>query len=144
MTSMSTATLLPHSAPDRPAERLLLFMIRRMGMGGLDDAHAAQAMIATFGRNFRQPLVLLRAFMAELARVAARPLMIAPCCCLRSTSDERQLLDAIAISAVDPREAHDRLIGLLAVRHCHAAIATAQAVGGTFANLGYPLEPAED
>lgn len=135
----SLAALLPHRGPDGAAERLLLFAIRRMALGGLDDAYAAHAMFTTFGRGFRRPLVLLRATMAEVSRVSAPALMIAPCCCPRITADERGLMTAIAEARVRPAAAHDRLAGLLRLHHSPAAAETARALSDAFADLGHPL-----
>jgi hypothetical protein len=131
--------ILPHRMPDGAAERLLLFALRRMAVAGIDDAYAANAMLNFFGRGFRRPLVLLRATMAEVSRVSARALMIAPCCCPRSTADEHGLMSAIALAHSDPRAGHDNLARLLNVRHCHTAGETARALADAFTDLGRPL-----
>ncbi|HEX8445271.1 MAG TPA: DUF6628 family protein [Sphingomonas sp.] len=137
--SPAPAQILPHAMPDGAADRLLLFALRRMAAGGIDDAYAASAMLNIFGRGFRRPLVLLRATMAEVSRVSARALMIAPCCCPRTTADEHGLMTAIAHSRTDPRAGHGRLAALLAVRHCHTAAETARALADAFTDLGRPL-----
>ena len=53
--------LLPHTAPDITGTRLFLQVVRRMGVGGLNDAHAANMLIGVFGLSFRRPLVLAEA-----------------------------------------------------------------------------------
>jgi hypothetical protein len=78
--------LLPRPAPAEPEQRLLLYAIRRIGAHGLNDAHAANAMLSTFGQSYRRPLILLRAFLAETARVSKLKVTIAACCCGRMTS----------------------------------------------------------
>src|SRR5881628_304358 len=80
--------LLPHAAPAHPYRRLLLFAVRRMAAGGIADAHAAYALFTGFGLGYRRPLILLRALMAEVSRVSAAQLKVAPCCCARMTRDE--------------------------------------------------------
>ncbi|WP_240499914.1 DUF6628 family protein [Sphingomonas montana] len=141
LTAESTATtrMLPHAMPAGSADRLLLFAIRRMAQAGIDDAYASNAMLNHFGRGFRRPLVLLRATIAEVSRVSARSLMVAPCCCPRITADEHGLLSAIAGAVHDPRDAHDRLARHLGVRHCHVAGETMRALDDAFRDLGHPL-----
>lgn len=135
--------VLPHAAPACPYARLLLFGIRRMAAGGLADAHAAHAFLAGFGLGFRRPLTLLRALMAEAARVSATRLVVAPCCCPRMTGDEAALLAAVAAARGDPAGAHRQLADVLRVRDCLGLVTSAQAVAGSFADLGMPLAPAE-
>lgn len=134
------AALLPHALPEQSPARLLLFAIRRIAVGGLDDAQAASALLMGFGLGFRRPLVLLRALMAELSRVSQRKLALAPCCCARTTRDEAALLAVIGDALAAPRAAHDRLARTLAVRDCLGALTTAQALTTAFADLGHPLE----
>jgi hypothetical protein len=139
--SSQAAGMLPFSVPESPYVRLLLYAVRRMAAGGLDDAFATQALIGGFGINFRRPLILLRAFMGESARVAGKKLMVAPCCCGRMTGDERALLSSIALSADHPELAHDALSETLGVRSCLGLLTSAQAVASSFADLGMPLAP---
>jgi hypothetical protein len=87
-------TLLPRPLPSEGSARLLLFGFRRLATHGLQDAHAANAMIGGFGLGFRRPLILLRALMAELSRVSNRKIVVAPCCCLRMTTAGR-IIEAI-------------------------------------------------
>jgi len=131
--------LLPHAAPASPYRRLLLFAIRRMAVGGISDAHAAHAIFTGFGLGYWRPLVLLRALMAELARVSTVQLMIAPCCCSRMTRDEAMLLDLIAEAPARPAQVHQAMGDLLRVRTCLGALSSAEAVANAFADLGMPL-----
>ncbi|WP_205412185.1 DUF6628 family protein [Sphingomonas crusticola] len=133
-------TMLPHAAPASPYRRLLLFAIRRMAVGGIGDAHAAHAMFTGFGLGYRRPLVLLRALMAELARVAATKLTVAPCCCTRMTHDEAMLLELIAESPASPEAVHEAMRGMLQTRTCLGALMSAQAVAVAFHDLGMPLQ----
>jgi len=60
-----------------------------MGATGLNDASAASAFIGLFGLSYRRPLVLVRALMAETARVSARTISLAPCCRGRMAAPSR-------------------------------------------------------
>lgn len=91
-----TTDPLPLPLPRLPAERVMLIAMRRMGAHGLHDAHAAMLIFNTYGIGFRRPLVLLRAFMMELARGAQRQIVIAPCCARRMTRDEGRLLACLS------------------------------------------------
>ena len=124
--------------PSALADRVLLFAMRRMAAAGLDDAHAANAMLGRFGLGYRRPLVLLRALMAELARASTRSITVAPCCCLKVTGDEQTLLRAIA--AQDSRAAYALLTALLGTPDCLGAVTTAEAVGQALRDLGCTLE----
>lgn len=136
----STAHLLPHGAPDRSGTRLLLLTVRRMGVGGLNDAHAASMLIGSFGLSFRRPLILVRALMAEVARASQRTIMIAPSCCCRMTDAESILLDAVAASLDTPGSAHRAFCRLLGVDTAIGVLSSAQAVAQAFADLGRPLD----
>lgn len=138
-----TTTSLTQPAPDCPYAVLLLFAMRRMAAGGLHDAFAVQAMLAGFGLGFRRPLVLLRAFMAEAARVSTVTITMAPCCCRRTTRGERALLGAMTLAIADPAAAHARLRATLQVRDCLGLVTSAQAVAAAFADLGMPLAAAD-
>lgn len=131
--------LVPHGLPDSPYERLLLYAIRRMAAGGLNDAFAAQALIGGFGVDFRRPLVLLRAFMGEVARIAETRLVVAPCCCGRMTGHERILIDGVGRSIDDPAGAHRALTKATGLASCLGLLTSAQAVAASFADLGMPL-----
>jgi hypothetical protein len=136
--------MLPHAAPGCPFTKLLLFAMRRMAAGGIDDAFAANALIAGFGINFRRPLVLLRALMAEVSRASSRKLLVAPCCCPRMTDDEARLIAIVAGANALPTGAAVMLGDLLGVRAGLGVLTSAQAVSSAFADLGMPLAPFED
>lgn len=106
------ADLLPLPLPDRRSERHVLVAMRRMATHGIRDAHAAMLMLDLFGGRFRRPLVLLRAFMLEFARASQRSIKIAPCCSLRMTTDEGQLIEALRLASREPERAEQVLIGL--------------------------------
>ena len=129
------------TAPETPIDRTLLFAMRRMAMGGLNDAHATHAMFTMLGRSHRRPLVLLRALMAELARCSRNRILVAPCCCGRMTHGEAMLMGAIGVAVADPRRAHSRLSILMGTRDCLGALSSAQALGQAFEDLGRPLSP---
>ena len=136
---LPTSPLVPHVAPSSPYARLLLFGIRRMAAGGIGDAHAAHAFFTGFGLGYRRPLVLLRAFMSEVARLATVKLVVAPCCCPRMSEAEATLLSAVAGACASPRAAHEALTALLHVRDCLGLVTSAQAVAQSFADLRMPL-----
>ncbi len=141
---MREPTHLTHPAPDCPYAQLLLFAMRRMAAGGLHDAFAAHAMLAGFGLRFRRPLLLLRAFMAEAARVSAVTIPVAPCCCRRMTPAEATMVEAIVASVEAPLSAHEALRRLLGVRDCLGLVTSAQAVASAFADAGMPLVATAD
>lgn len=136
-----TDDLLIRSAPETPIDRTLLFAMRRMAMGGLNDAHATHAMFSTLGRSHRRPLVLLRALMAELARCSRNRILVAPCCCGRMTHGEAMLMGALGVAGTDARRAHNRLSMLLGTSDCLGALSSAQALAQAFEDLGRPLNP---
>ena len=136
----STARLLPHSAPDDSGARLFLHGVRRIGVGGLGDAHAASMMIGAFGLSFRRPLILLRALMAELARASHQSIMIAPSCCCRMTIAESMLLRAVSLSIEKPRLAHQIVCNLCGIDSGIGILSSAQAIAQAFADLGRPIE----
>ncbi|SDC22504.1 hypothetical protein SAMN05444678_10215 [Sphingomonas sp. YR710] len=137
----SIGDLLSYDVPDSDGARLVLFAIRRMGVAGLQDAHATHALIGTFGLSYRRPLVLVRALVAELSRVSIRSILIAPLCCVRMTAGESALIGAIGLAAVAPHAAHDMLSGLCGVPTCLGLLSSAQAVEQAFADLGRPIVP---
>jgi hypothetical protein len=130
---------LPYAAPVARPLRLLLYVMRRMGTHGLMDAHAANALLGTFGQSYRRPLILLRALMLEMARTAQCRVTIAGCCCARMTEDEATLLQTITLANTDPRTANALLETLLATPNALAALTTAQALEQAFSDLGRPL-----
>ena len=126
----------PHPAlpalplPDDDTERLLLVALRRMARHGIRDAHAANLFLCRFGIRFRAPLVLLRAFMVDLAQVSRRTIIISPCCALRMTPDEQRLLDALRAAAVDPASGARHLQTLSGTAAVGRALSTAMAFSG--------------
>lgn len=138
-TPSTVATMLPFTAPAAKPPRLLLYAMRRMGAHGLRDAHAANAMLGSFGQSYRRPLVLLRVFLTELAWAAQTKVTIAACCCARMTHDEAMLIEAVTLANVDPHAAHDMLANALGSADCVGALTTAQALEQAFADLGKPL-----
>jgi hypothetical protein len=133
-----TATL-PMLQPEDPGRRLLLFGIRQLGAHGLADASAANAFVIAFGKGFRRPLILLRTLMADMARVSAEPIQIAPWCCPRMTGAEATLLAAIGRAPANPSAAEMLFADLLAVREAGSVCTTAILLCDSFADLGLPL-----
>jgi hypothetical protein len=124
--------------PDCPHARLALFTVRRMGAHGLADAQAAMAMLDIFGLSFRRPLLLTRIFLSELAATARRTIAVAPCCCLRMTGSEQELLVLLAANA-DPAGLRLTARMLLGSREVDNVLATAAAVSAAYADAGRPL-----
>ncbi len=133
------ADALPHALPPSNAERLLLLAIRRMGAHGLTDAVAANTFLSAFGSGFRRPLVLARAFMAELAATATATIPIAPCCCARMTWAEAAIVTAIGQAERRPDLTRVLLADLMAQRRADAIAASAAALCAAFADAGMPL-----
>lgn len=133
------AEALPHALPPSNAARLLLLAIRRMGAHGLNDAVAANTFLSAFGNGFRRPLVLARAFMAELAATATTTIPIAPCCCARMTWAESTLITSIANAERRPEMSRLLLADLMAQRRADAIVASAAALSGAFADAGMPV-----
>jgi hypothetical protein len=131
--------LLPRAAPVVPDQRLLLYAIRRIGAHGLNDAHAANAMLGTFGQSYRRPPILLRAFLSETARVSKLKVTIAACCCGRMTRDEIMLIDTLILALSDPHAAHQSLSTCLGTVDCVGTLTSAQALNQAFGDLGRPL-----
>ena len=133
------AEALPRPLPETNADRLLLLAIRRMGAHGLNDAIAANTFLSAFGNGFRRPLLLARAFMAELAATSTATIPIAPCCCARMTWAEGAILDAIGHAERRPETARLLLADLMAQRRADAIVASAAALSAAFADAGFPL-----
>lgn len=96
-------------------------------------------MLGHFGRNYRRPLILLRAMMAEIARGSQRTIAVAPCCCARMTRDEALLLRSVETADAATPSAHSLLTELMGTPDCLGALTTAQAVSQAFTDLGKPL-----
>lgn len=131
---------LPRPMPTGYGNRLFLFVMRRMASAGVNDAHAANAMLGAFGRSYRRPLVLMRAMMLELARASSRKILVAPCCCARMTADEGMLMEATGDALRNPNAAYEQLSDLLGNDHALGALTCMQAVAQAHADLGRPLE----
>ncbi|MFD1103761.1 DUF6628 family protein [Sphingobium olei] len=131
---------LPRPMPGGYGNRLFLFVMRRMASSGVNDAHAANAMLGAFGRSYRRPLILMRAMMLELARVSSRKILVAPCCCARMTADEGLLMQAAGIALRDPNSAYEQVSALLGNDHALGALTCLQAVAQAHADLGRPLD----
>lgn len=132
---------LPHMLPDDPNARLLIFAFRRMGAHGLNDAHAAQALMEGFGAGFRRPLMLLRAMMADFAGSAKCAIAIAPCCCRRMTHAERAILTIVARAETAPDSARLLLTDLIGLRQPDGVLASITVVAQAFADAGRPICP---
>ena len=135
----TTIAALPYALPACPNARIALFALRRMGAQGLHDARASHALFTAFGQEFRRPLVLMRALMADLAGTAAGTIAIAPCCCARMTAAERTMLTVIARVETAPDTARLLLADLLGVRRVDAVLASVAAVASAFADDGRPI-----
>ena len=133
------ANPLPFAAPMVGTNQLLLYVVRRMGAHGLHDAAATNALLGVFGINYRRPMIMLRAFMAETARGADKKILIAACCCARMTMDEARLIEAIATALDDPRGASLLLRQTMGCDQDVGALSAAQAVCMTFEDLGRRL-----
>lgn len=130
---------LPLAMPRDPLQRLVLVAMRRMAAHGIHDAHAAMLFLRTFGIHFRKPLILLRAFMVELAQASQRRISMAPCCAMRMTEDEGLLVGILAIAASDRVGTIRHLRFLTANGRIDHPLGTAAAFNDTLADLGRPL-----
>ena len=109
--------ILPHPLPRGRSERAALVILRRMAAHGFRDTAATMLALETFGIGFRRVLVLLRAYMVELARGSNRTICLAPCCAMRMTDDEGLMMEALALAATDT-DAAARSLRLLS-RNAH-------------------------
>jgi hypothetical protein len=126
--------------PGGYGNRLFLFVMRRMASAGVNDAHAANAMLGAFGRSYRRPLVLMRAMMLELARASSRRIMVAPCCCGKMTTDEAEMMEAVGDALRAPQAAYEAIGALLGNDQALGALTCLQAVAQSYLDLGRPLE----
>jgi hypothetical protein len=113
--------------------------MRRMAIGGLDDAHAANVLMGQLGMNYRRPLIILRALMLEVSRTSGRSISIAPCCCHRMTADEAALLGTVETAVARPDVARTLMAQITATLDCLAPVSAAQALNHAFADLGRPV-----
>ena len=112
MTMPGNACLLPLPLPDGRIERSVLFAVRRMAAHGVRDVSAAWLILDLFSTGFRRPLVLLRAFMLELAHAATGTIRVAPCCAPRMTEHEGLIMLTLFTAAGDLASAEDALAQL--------------------------------
>lgn len=138
-TATETARILPLPTPEARTERLIVYAMRRIAANGLDDAHAANAMLGSFGLSYRRPLVLMRAYLAEIARASTRQITIAPCCCPRMTHDEARLLAVVAVANANPPCARHHLSALTGGENALPALSAAMALNDALADLGHPV-----
>jgi hypothetical protein len=125
MTDTITHHLLTERAPaTRPARTLLLAM-RRIAIGGVDDAHAANLMLSDFGMGYRRPLMFLRVLMGEIARVSHNTIHVAPPCCPQMTVGERAILAAIIDGRENPDRSRVALAGITGSLETRAALSIA-------------------
>jgi hypothetical protein len=104
--------VLPLPLPPGRAERAALVILRRMAAHGFRDASATMLALDTFGIDFRRVMVLLRAFMVELARCSSRTIQLAPCCAMRMTEDEGLMMEALMLAHGDRDGAEQALVHL--------------------------------
>lgn len=130
---------LPLPGPTHPLERLLLVALRRMGTHGLHDAHSAMLVFNRFGLGFQRPLVLMRAYVMELARAAHRKIMLAPCCARRMTIDEGRMLAVLALIQTTPAGARHHLRQLCEGDDVDAAFSVGLMLADTLAGMGQPV-----
>lgn len=121
------------------SRQLFLKAARLMAIGGVNDARAAALMLGWFGRNYRRPLVLMRAMMLELARVSQRKIQLAPPCSTRMTRDEAVMLRALGREEWQIERTHEDACELLAAGNALGAATCFQAVSTCFTDLGTPL-----
>ncbi len=122
------------------APRLLFLKTARlMAIGGANDARATSIMIGWFGRNYRRPLVLMRAMMLEMARISQRRIQLAPPCTNRLTRDEALMLRALSRPESQIDSCHEDACTLLAVDNALGTATCLQAVANCFEDLGAPL-----
>ena len=112
--SVLTNTLLPHALPDDPDQRVQLIALRRMAAFGLHDARASLMLLERHGMDWRRKLVLLRAFVNELAQCSQRRIKLAPCCVGRMTSDEARIVEVLDTAQREPHRAATALRALTA------------------------------
>lgn len=137
--STTLETLMPHAAPVDRTGRTLLLAMRRIAAGGLDDAHAAAAMLGTFGMGYRRPLMFLRVLMKEVSRISQQQISIAPCCCRRMTEGEAAFLLIIEGSSANPDSARTTLTRITGTFDTLAAISVAQALADSLDDIGRPF-----
>lgn len=131
---------MPLPLPYEQTQRIMVRCLRRMAVHGLRDAQASLWVFEHFGIHYRRPLVLLRAFVVELAQVSQRRIQIAPCCAMRMTLDEGRIVEILAAAGHDPSCAQRHLRLLTEVENVASLLSLAAAFNDTLAALGKPLE----
>jgi hypothetical protein len=126
-----TGAVLPLPLPPGRAERAVLVILRRMAAHGFRDAAATMLALETFGTDFRRVLVLLRAFMVELARASHRTIQLAPCCALRMTEDEGLIMETLMLAHGDRDGAEQALLLLARSPHIGETLSVAHMLGRT-------------
>lgn len=130
---------LPLPLPEDADLRLVLRIVRRMAAHGLRDAEAALLAIDGFGHGFRRPLVLLRAFVAELAQSSHRRITMAPDCAMRMTMDEARMIGVLATAGHNPANAREHLRALTDRHDVGGPFSAVLAVASAMHDLGRPL-----
>ena len=139
MSAQTSLAHLPHPMATCPDARLALFVMRRIGAHGLQDACAVQAMVNGFGVGFRRPLMLARALMIDLTATATGAIAIDPCCCARIMSAQHSLLAVLASAGTRPELPLLLLQDLLGSRRVDGTLASAAALEAAFADAGRPI-----
>jgi hypothetical protein len=130
---------MPLPLPLEHNQRIVLRCLRRMAAHGVRDAQGSLWMFEQFGIHYRRPLVLLRAFVIELAQVSQRRIQIAPCCAMRMTLDEGRIVEALAAASDSPATAQRHLRQLTEADNPASPLSLAIAFNDTLAALGKPL-----
>ena len=140
MTETATLeALIPHHVPSETVARTILVAIRRLAIGGLDDAHATNILMGDFGMDYRRPLMFLRILLNEVSQISTHQIQIAPCCCARMTDGEALFLSIIDNARNHPDRARKALARLAGTLNCLAALSVAQALGDALDDIGHPL-----
>lgn len=135
---------LPFPLPADATQRLVLVALRRMATHGIRDAQVSVLFLDRFGLHFRKPLVLLRAFMVDVAQSCRAAngngrIRLAPCCAARMTQDEARLVGILAAAGGNPACAARHLRDLCGAADVGAPLSTARAFNDCLAELGRPL-----
>ncbi len=112
--SAPSAALLPYALPMDANQRLDLIALRRMAAFGLNDARASLLLFDRHGLDWRRRIVLLRAFVHELAQCSQRRIKLAPCCAGRMTADEGRIVEVLDSAQREPQRAATALRALTA------------------------------
>ena len=104
-----------------------------MAAHGVRDVSAAWLLIDLFSTGFRRPLVLLRAFMLELAQASQAPIRVAPCCALRMTREEGLIIEVLRTAATDLVAAEHALAALTRNPHVCEPLSAAAVLGRAIA-----------